>query len=397
MPAPAAARVLTAPADGAVVAASAVHGAAVVALHALAASAPAPAVRAATVLLLALGMCWGSNTVSHIHLHGPLFRRERANRAFSLYLGVLLSVPQRWWKLRHLAHHGQGRGERLGAAGALEVLAVAGSWAALLTAAPALFLSVTLPAWLVGLALCALQGHYEHAGGAFGVDHHGRLYNRLWFNDGFHVAHHRDPGAHWTALAAFPRQAADARSPFPPLLRWCASARALANRVQGAALDALERAALVVPGGRALLLATHRRAWRALLAELPAASVGRAVIVGGGLFPRTALLLAELLPAAELVLLDAAPAHLARARRELARRGRLERVSCMPVQHAPGAAAPCDLLVIPLAYRGDRDALYRHPPARAVAIHDWIWRRRGSAGWRVSWLLGKRLNLVRAC
>ena len=57
-------------------------------------------------------MNWGSNTVSHIHLHAPLFRGEGANRAFALFLSVLLAVPQSWWKLRHLEHHGFPRGAR---------------------------------------------------------------------------------------------------------------------------------------------------------------------------------------------------------------------------------------------------------------------------------------------
>jgi hypothetical protein len=56
---------------------------------------------------------------------------------------------------------------------------------------------------------------------------------------------------------------------------------------------------------------------------------------------------------------------------------------------------PCDfdLLVIPLAFDGDRRALYERPPASAMLVHDWIWRRRGSSA-VVSRLLLKRLNLV---
>jgi len=41
-------------------------------------------------------MNWGANTISHIHLHRPLFRGPAANRLFSAYLSVLLAVPQRW-------------------------------------------------------------------------------------------------------------------------------------------------------------------------------------------------------------------------------------------------------------------------------------------------------------
>jgi hypothetical protein len=50
--------------------------------------------------------------------------------------------------------------------------------------------------------------------------------------------------------------------------------------------------------------------------------------------------------------------------------------------------------VIPLSFEGDRPALYAHPPAAAVLVHDWIWRRRG-AGRIVSLFLLKRVNLIR--
>jgi hypothetical protein len=255
-------------------------------------------------------------------------------------------------------------------------------------------LLVALPGWLVGLLCCALQGRFEHQGGAFAVDHHGRIYNRLWFNDGYHAAHHREPDAHWTTLAARRPAVADPISPWPPLLRaWGGVARA-ANHLQGAALDGLERLALHLPGLRRLLLATHRPAWRALLTTLPGGTVRHAVVVGGGLFPRTAILLAELCPAAAITVLDAEPDHLGAAGRELARRGLASRVTLTVGRHRPGSGAPCDLLVVPLAYRGDRDALYHRPPAPFTAVHDWVWRRRTARGWRVSWLLLKRLNLA---
>ena len=56
-----------------------------------------------------------------------------------------------------------------------------------------------------------------------------------------------------------------------------------------------------------------------------------------------------------------------------------------------------DLIVIPLSFIGDRDAVYKHPPAATVLIHDWIWAKRTAfcrKGVVVSpWLL-KRLNLI---
>ena len=54
------------------------------------------------------------------------------------------------------------------------------------------FLTTYLPGYAGGLALCALHGHYEHAGGT--TSHYGTLYNVLLFNDGFHVEHHAHPG-----------------------------------------------------------------------------------------------------------------------------------------------------------------------------------------------------------
>jgi hypothetical protein len=61
----------------------------------------------------------------------------------------------------------------------------------------------------------------------------------------------------------------------------------------------------------------------------------------------------------------------------------------------PDSPSRADLIVVPLAYRGARRRFYEAPPAPRVAVHDWLWRRRGAVGCRVSLLLLKRLNLVR--
>jgi hypothetical protein len=49
--------------------------------------------------------------------------------------------------------------------------------------------------------------------------------------------------------------------------------------------------------------------------------------------------------------------------------------------------------VFPLSFDGARELLYARPPARAVIVHDWIWRRRGTSR-IVSPILLKRVNLV---
>src|SRR6185369_6197667 len=174
------------------------------------------------VAVLAVGLCWGANTFSHIHLHTPLFRRAAANRAFTLLLTVTLGIPQSIWRQRHLRHHGlppaaPGRARR---DGAIDLACLAAAWLAALLIAPWAFVTVYLPAWLLGLALCAAQGRYEHAAaGSAAVDCRHRLYNRLWFNDGYHEEHHRAPSARWSTLPAAAAPGTPV-SRWPPLVRW---------------------------------------------------------------------------------------------------------------------------------------------------------------------------------
>lgn len=356
-----------------------------------------------SIPLIAVGLWWNANTISHHFIHRPFFSSRRLNAGFSCFLSLLLGFPQSLWRARHLAHHSEaeGRRERVVLKPALlDFGVVAALWGTLVVLAPTFVLNVYLPGFLIGLALCYLQGHYEHARGA--VSHYGRLYNALLFNDGYHVEHHARPAASWREL---PRhRSADAiASRWPPILRWLE----LVN------LCALERLVLRSPALQAFVVDRHERAIRSLLIELPAA--GRIGIVGGGLFPRTALVVRRLAPESRLVLLDQSAENLAVARRFLSRERRhprppsssvapepYGRQGCLRSEAAlefvnkrfePAARCEFDLLVIPLAFDGDRRAIYKRPPASAVIVHDWIWRRRGSSA-VVSWLLLKRVNLV---
>ncbi len=380
--------------DRPVFSAALLHGAGVTAALALAAGC-GPAARALLALALGVAMCWGANTVSHIHLHRPLFRGAAANRLFSAYLSVLLAVPQRWWKLRHLRHHGlddPARGMRLGAEGVAEIALVIGALAALAALAPP-FLTVVLPGLAVGFGLCALQGHAEHARADGGVDYHGRIYNRLWFNDGFHAAHHRAPGADWRRLADDGR-AGDTVSPLPPVLRWAEAAPALANRAVAASLDWLERVTQDIPAVRRHLLRAHAAAFASLLSPAEQRRIRTVTVIGGALFPRTTLALGPLLPHAQFTIVDRAAAHVASARRQIEQAGLSDRVAFEVGSFEGDHRLACDLLVLPLAYRGERARCYQHPPAPLVAIHDWAWHAPAAVrGARVP-LLPKRINLV---
>jgi hypothetical protein len=328
--------------------------------------------------VVAVGLWWNSNTVAHYFLHRPYFRARALNVAFALYLSALLGVPQALWRDRHLAHHaGRPWRLRLGRRLLAESALVVAVWAALLLLAPRFFLTAYLPGYLVGLGLCWLHGRYEHPGGAT-VSHHGRLYNLLFLNDGYHVEHHLHPAEHWTRL---PRHAALAgrTSRYPAVLRW----------LDTPPLEWLERWVLHSPRLQRFLLDRHERAFRALLPLLP--PVRRAGIVGGGLFPRTLLVLRRLLPDAELVVIDRSAANLAAARPFFP-----DGVRVVNAYYDPDRMGGLDLVVIPLSYLGDRAALYRRPPAPALLVHDWVWRRHGT-GAMVSLLLLKRLNLVTRC
>jgi hypothetical protein len=328
-----------------------------------------------TAPVLALGLWWNSNTVAHAFVHKPFFRARPLNRLFALYLSVLLGVPQTVWRGRHLAHHaGRAWRPRLTPQLAAEAAAVLALWAALAALNPQFFLTVYAPAYLAGLGLCALHGYYEHARGT--ISHYGTLYNLLFFNDGYHVEHHAHPGAHWTRLPANVRPGAQL-SRWPAVLRW----------LDLFTLEGLERCVLRSRLLQRFVLHKHERAFRRLLPELPA--VRRVAVVGGGLFPRTALVLGRLLPQAHVTVIDASADNIATARALVP--GEVEFIN---EWYDPCKHGGFDLVVIPLAFVGDRQTFYRDPPAAAVLVHDWLWRRCRS-GAVVSFLLCKRLNLVR--
>jgi fatty acid desaturase len=407
------------PADAWLVAMALVHGGLAVAGALVIARAPTVSGLVAAAAFTALGLWWSSNTISHNHLHNPIFEKDALNRGFSLYLSALLVVPQSIWRARHLAHHAGdpprrnrggerseprrsspghvrrgGPSERRIARGApLELALCAAVVAVLLACAPRLLLFGCAPGYVVGMGLCWLQGWFEHVGpdGAAGVSFYGALYNRLWFNDGFHAEHHRWPREHWSRLPSRRLDAARA-SGLPPVARWLSSLRTLVNRAQARALCVLERVALASPSLQRFMIATHERAFRALWPRLGA--VRRVAVVGGGLFPRTALVVRRIVPDCALVLVDADAGHLAQAAEHLARAG-VGDVELRCERFTASTSEPVDLIVLPLGFVGDRARLYGRPVGAPLLVHDWIWRVRGEAGARVSLLLAKRVNLVR--
>jgi hypothetical protein len=151
-------------------------------------------------------------------------------------------------------------------------------------------------------------------------------------------------------------------------------------------IEALERLALQSRLLQWFLLKTHERALRKLLPDLSQAR--RITIVGGGMFPRTAMLLRRLIPHASIRIIDASCEHL-----EIAKTFLKNGIEFEHAHYAEARQDETDLLIIPLSFHGDRQAIYQNPPAPMVLVHDWIWARQGRSA-IVSLLLLKRMNLV---
>jgi hypothetical protein len=343
--------------DGLLAALALAHGAA------LGLGLPAP--------LIALGFWWNANTISHNFIHRPFFRSRSTHRLFCGFLTLVLGVPQSLWAQSHLAHHADRPWRlKLSRWVVVEILLVVALWVALAALAPAYLLAAYLPGLALGLGLCHLQGVFEHRGAA--VSHYGRLYNFFFFNDGYHAEHHARPRLHWAELPSS-REPGAPQSRWPPVFRW---------------LDLLEQAVLSSAPLQRFMIETHRRAFERLLKRRPAPK--SVAVVGGALFPRSVLALRTVFPEARLTVIDASAKSVDSARPLLP-----DGIEVRREWFDAGRHHGFDLIVVPLAYRGDRLELYRRPPAPAVIVHDWIWRRRGR-GTVVSVPLLKRMNLVTA-
>lgn len=357
----------------------------------------------AFALLFGVGVCWSSNTVSHNHLHQPLFRTKALNVALSWLLTLTLGVPQALWRARHFWHHAgepaQSRPRTMSRGVAVEAAAIAMLWALLLAYLPRVFLAAYLPGYVLGLLLCQMQGKMEHArtcSPTRGVSYYGRLYNWLWFNDGHHAEHHRFPSEHWTRLPTRTDECVVAESGWPPLLRWLERPQSAPGAVQAGALGLLERVALHSSLTQRYLVWAHERAFRRLLSAREYENC-RVVIIGGGLFPRTALVLRRILPCAELTIVDHSQESLRIAREFLAQQKLA--LGNLRFEHAafgPQLASRHDVVVAPLAYVGDRRALRKASAGRLLFVHEWLWRRSSSHSTVISWLLLKRLSVLAA-
>jgi len=205
------------------------------------------------------------NGVGHNFIHNPFFRLELLNRLFGITQSIACCFSQTYYNAVHMQHH-KGNADRpdekgetidwisiykhghdgeaespwryvflsffrddIGAIrrelrkrGRRELI-----WGNIELAAFATVLFVMfvfnwryvifyfLPFFYLGHCFSYLNGYYRHYGAdpdkpiAWGVSSYGKIYNWLFFYNGYHAEHHFRPKVHWTKMEAFHQQVAE--------------------------------------------------------------------------------------------------------------------------------------------------------------------------------------------
>jgi len=215
-------------------------------------------------LVYAVSISWNINGISHNFIHNAYFKSELLNRLFSLMESVTMVFSQTFYDTVHRRHH-MGNSDRqdekgntidwlsiyrYGTQGQAEnvwaytfksyfrddpglifkeikrrspFLAWFGVFEIVFSIALVLvgfvlnwkFMLFMLPFYYLGHCLSSLNGFYEHWNGnpdepiAWGVSSYSKLYNLIWFNNGYHAEHHYRPKQHWTKMKQLHQQIAE--------------------------------------------------------------------------------------------------------------------------------------------------------------------------------------------
>lgn len=207
-------------------------------------------------LTYALLICWNLQCISHNFIHNPFFTARWLNRLFGVLETLAIGMPHQLYHHYHMNHH-QGDNDAKGPDGttrdwssiyrhspdekpepfwrytllsffrveigpvltvaikhgkanvgqvAAETLALGAMWLVFLLVDWRYFAYFYLPSYFLGWVISYAEGYLEHHGGQPGnpyansVSSYNRLYNFLWFNNGYHQEHHWDPKRHWTRM-----------------------------------------------------------------------------------------------------------------------------------------------------------------------------------------------------
>lgn len=202
------------------------------------------------------------NGVGHNFIHNPFFRAPLLNRLFGVSQSIACCFSQTYYDVVHTQHHKgnsdrpdeegetvdwlsiyrhghegepenawryvflsffrdnpaaiarelrkRGRAELLW--GNIELAAFATTLLVLTILDWTYVLLFFLPFFYLGHCFSYLNGYFRHYGAdpdkpiAWGVSSYGRLYNWLFFYNGYHAEHHFRPKVHWTRMEQFHRQ-----------------------------------------------------------------------------------------------------------------------------------------------------------------------------------------------
>lgn len=325
--------------------------------------------------LFAVAIWWNSNTIAHYFIHTPYFTHKRSNEIFSLFQSLLLGIPQSLWKKRHITHHAGGVYKiTFEDFKNHESAAILFLWIGFAIVSPVFFFTLYLPGYFMGLGLCYVQGTFEHDRKKT-ISHYGILYNWIFFNDGYHVEHHRYPTLNWKDLPS-KRFSDSTQSEFPAILRW----------LEFFSLVGLEKFAMHFGLLKNWLVKVHKNAFLKLWPEeIP--STAKIGIVGGGLFPRTALAIKEICPEAKITVIEASRDHIDLAKSILGDSVHYqESWFSFEDQNQPYF----DLLIIPLAFKGDQKK-WKQLNCRYLFVHQWFWKNNINST-LISSFLFKRLS-----
>lgn len=205
-----------------------------------------------------VSISWNINGVAHAFLHNQFFRVTAFNRIFSLLESCTMGYSQTFYDRVHTEHH-MGNSDRPGKDGQtidplsiyrfghdgeaenvwsyvflgyfrddpkevyrqikrrnpvdaywglVEIASFVVLWAAAFYFNWR-FMVYFLPFYYFGHCLSFLNGYYLHFGAnpdvpiAWGVSSYHKLYNWLWFNNGYHAEHHFRPKMHWSEMPKF--------------------------------------------------------------------------------------------------------------------------------------------------------------------------------------------------
>jgi fatty acid desaturase len=200
--------------------------------------------------------CLNYQAVAHSFIHHPFFTSRLANRIFSVLSSLALQAPQTLYRAHHLDHHRYNNDPRDATTGRtqdssstyrysrepgreehvvpyamlgplrvdyghyygwakkrgdarlmwIETVALFAYLAALGLANWRGLVLFFLPVFYLGQSAALAHNYCEHRGATPGdrlrdsVSCYGWLYNKLWFNEGYHQEHHFRPHVHWTKL-----------------------------------------------------------------------------------------------------------------------------------------------------------------------------------------------------